>query len=221
MKTYSPKPREIHQEWFVVDATGKTLGRLATTIAETLRGKHKPQYAPHVDTGDYVVVVNCDKVAVTGAKLAIGLHRRRCPAAANRETADGRSGLLGGSPLGRSCTPADIGTVPGVYSLPTADQWDYACLGTRQSGVEAAQLDRYGWTLENSGGAVHEVGLKKPNRLGLHDMHGNVQELCFGDSRGGGWSTPATASTAERMGGYGNHAGPGSDVGFRVIVELP
>ena len=69
MKTYSPKPREIQQDWFVVDATGKTLGRLATTIADTLRGKHKPQYAPHVDTGDYVVVLNCDKVAVTGHKL--------------------------------------------------------------------------------------------------------------------------------------------------------
>lgn len=69
MKTYSPKAREIQQDWFVVDATGMTLGRLATTIADTLRGKHKPQFAPHVDTGDYVVVLNCGKVAVTGNKL--------------------------------------------------------------------------------------------------------------------------------------------------------
>lgn len=69
MKTYSPKPKEVQQEWFVVDAAGKTLGRLATTIAETLSGKRKPQYAPHVDTGDYVVVVNCGRIAVTGNKL--------------------------------------------------------------------------------------------------------------------------------------------------------
>jgi large subunit ribosomal protein L13 len=69
MKTYSPKPREITQDWYVVDATGKTLGRLATAIADTLRGKRKPQYAPHVDTGDYVIVLNCDKIVVTGNKL--------------------------------------------------------------------------------------------------------------------------------------------------------
>lgn len=69
MKTYSPKPNEVQQDWFVVDATGLTLGRLATKIADTLRGKHKPQWAPHVDTGDYVIVLNCDKIAVTGKKL--------------------------------------------------------------------------------------------------------------------------------------------------------
>ena len=69
MKTYSPKPREVQQEWYVVDATGKTLGRLATAIADHLRGKTKPQYAPHIDTGDYVIVLNCDKIVVTGNKL--------------------------------------------------------------------------------------------------------------------------------------------------------
>ncbi len=69
MKTYSPKPREVQQDWYVVDATGQTLGRLATKISETLRGKHKPQWAPHIDTGDYVVVTNCDKIVVTGNKL--------------------------------------------------------------------------------------------------------------------------------------------------------
>jgi large subunit ribosomal protein L13 len=68
MKTYSPKPREIQQDWYVVDATGLTLGRLATQIADTLRGKRKPQYAPHIDTGDYVIVTNCDKLVVTGNK---------------------------------------------------------------------------------------------------------------------------------------------------------
>lgn len=69
MKTYSPKPREVQQDWYVVDATGHTLGRLATRISETLRGKNKPQWAPHIDTGDYVVVTNCDKIVVTGNKL--------------------------------------------------------------------------------------------------------------------------------------------------------
>ena len=69
MKTYSAKPGEITREWYVVDAEGLTLGRLATQIADTLRGKRKPQYTPHVDTGDFVVVVNAEKIAVTGAKL--------------------------------------------------------------------------------------------------------------------------------------------------------
>ena len=62
MKTYSPKPGEITREWYLVDAEGKTLGRLATQIADTLRGKRKPQFAPHVDTGDFVVVVNAEKI---------------------------------------------------------------------------------------------------------------------------------------------------------------
>jgi large subunit ribosomal protein L13 len=69
MKTYSAKPGEITREWFLVDAEGKTLGRLATQIADTLRGKRKPEYTPHVDTGDFVVVVNAEKIAVTGNKL--------------------------------------------------------------------------------------------------------------------------------------------------------
>ncbi len=68
-KTYNAKPGEIARDWYVVDATGQTLGRLATRIAETLRGKGKPQYTPHVDTGDFVVVVNAEKIAVTGNKL--------------------------------------------------------------------------------------------------------------------------------------------------------
>ena len=69
MKTYSAKPKEIEQRWYVVDAEGQTLGRLATRIADTLRGKRKPQYTPHIDTGDFVVVVNAEKIAVTGKKL--------------------------------------------------------------------------------------------------------------------------------------------------------
>jgi len=68
MKTYSAKVGEVQQDWFVVDAAEKTLGRLASEIAHRLRGKHKPEYTPHVDTGDYIVVINADKVRVTGAK---------------------------------------------------------------------------------------------------------------------------------------------------------
>lgn len=68
IKTYSPKSADIQRQWFVVDADGQTLGRLATQVAETLRGKHKPMFTPHADTGDFVVVVNADKVVLTGRK---------------------------------------------------------------------------------------------------------------------------------------------------------
>ncbi|MGI8974014.1 MAG: 50S ribosomal protein L13 [Gaiella sp.] len=69
MKTYTAKPGEIIREWYVVDAEGQTLGRLATRIADQLRGKTKPVYTPHVDTGDFVIVVNAEKIHVTGKKL--------------------------------------------------------------------------------------------------------------------------------------------------------
>jgi large subunit ribosomal protein L13 len=69
MKTFSAKPAEVRRDWYVVDATNKTLGRLSTEIARRLRGKHKPEYTPHVDTGDYIVVVNAEKIRVTGNKL--------------------------------------------------------------------------------------------------------------------------------------------------------
>lgn len=69
MRTYSAKPGEVARNWWVVDADGKNLGRLASEIADVLRGKNKPQYTPHVDTGDFVVVVNAGKIAVTGNKL--------------------------------------------------------------------------------------------------------------------------------------------------------
>jgi large subunit ribosomal protein L13 len=69
MRTYTAKPGEVERRWYVVDADGQTLGRLATRIADTLRGKDKAQYTPHVDTGDFVVVVNAEKVLVTGNKL--------------------------------------------------------------------------------------------------------------------------------------------------------
>lgn len=68
MKTYSAKPHEVRRDWFVIDATDKVLGRLAVEIARRLRGKHKPVFTPHVDTGDYIVVVNANKIRVTGRK---------------------------------------------------------------------------------------------------------------------------------------------------------
>ncbi len=68
MKTLSAKPESVKRDWYVVDAAGKTLGRLSSEIASRLRGKHKPEYTPHVDTGDYIVVVNAEKIAVTGKK---------------------------------------------------------------------------------------------------------------------------------------------------------
>jgi large subunit ribosomal protein L13 len=68
MKTFVAKPESVKRDWFVIDATDKTLGRLATEVARRLRGKHKPEYTPHVDTGDYIVIVNAEKVTVTGNK---------------------------------------------------------------------------------------------------------------------------------------------------------
>lgn len=69
MTTVSTKPADVRRDWYVVDAEGKTLGRLSTEIARRLRGKHKPEYTPHVDTGDYIIVINAEKVRVTGNKL--------------------------------------------------------------------------------------------------------------------------------------------------------
>lgn len=68
-RTYVANPEQVQREWYVVDATDKTLGRLASQIAQILRGKHKPEYTPHVDTGDFIIVVNAEKVNVTGRKL--------------------------------------------------------------------------------------------------------------------------------------------------------
>jgi large subunit ribosomal protein L13 len=76
LKTYSAKKGEITRDWYVVDAEGQILGRLATQIADRLRGKGKPGYTPHVDTGDFVVVVNADKIAVTGTKLDSKMYYR-------------------------------------------------------------------------------------------------------------------------------------------------
>jgi large subunit ribosomal protein L13 len=75
MKTYSARPGQVKQDWLIVDAAGQTLGRLATELAHRLRGKHKPEYTPHVDTGDFIVVVNADKVVVSGNKTEGKLYQ--------------------------------------------------------------------------------------------------------------------------------------------------
>jgi large subunit ribosomal protein L13 len=75
VKTYMAKPKEVESKWFVVDATGLALGRLASAVATVLRGKNKPEFTPHVDTGDHVIVINCDKVILTGKKAEQKLYR--------------------------------------------------------------------------------------------------------------------------------------------------
>jgi large subunit ribosomal protein L13 len=117
MKTYSAKNETVQRDWYVVDATDKVLGRLATEIAHRLRGKHKPVYTPHVDTGDYIVVINADKVAVTGNKEADKMYHHHTgfpggiksqPLAKVRETHADRiletavKGMLPKNPLGRA-----------------------------------------------------------------------------------------------------------------------
>ncbi|MBY6187218.1 50S ribosomal protein L13 [Marinobacter hydrocarbonoclasticus] len=76
MKTFTAKPESVQRDWFIIDAEGKTLGRLATEVARRLRGKHKPEYTPHVDTGDYIVIINAEKVTVTGNKASAKMYYR-------------------------------------------------------------------------------------------------------------------------------------------------
>jgi len=76
MKTFSPTPKDIKHDWYVVDAQDQVLGRLASQIAHRLRGKHKPEFAPHVDNGDFIIVINCEKIKVTGTKPVKKLYRR-------------------------------------------------------------------------------------------------------------------------------------------------
>ena len=86
MKTLSAKSETVQRDWFLVDAAGKTLGRLSTELARRLRGKHKPVYTPHVDTGDYLVVVNAEKIAVTGKKLDDKMYHRHTGYIGNLKT---------------------------------------------------------------------------------------------------------------------------------------
>lgn len=117
MKTFSAKAHEVRRDWFVVDAADKTLGRLASEIARRLRGKHKPEYTPHVDTGDYVVVVNADRIRVTGRKASDKMYYHHTGYIGNmksvsfeklQQKAPGRvlelavKGMLPKNPLGRA-----------------------------------------------------------------------------------------------------------------------
>jgi large subunit ribosomal protein L13 len=75
-KTYTPKPGDIERKWWIVDAEGQTLGRLASKVAPILRGKHKPMYTPNIDVGDYVIIINADKIAVTGSRMDDKIYYR-------------------------------------------------------------------------------------------------------------------------------------------------
>ena len=117
MKTFSAKPAEVRRDWYVIDAEGQTLGRLATEIAKRLRGKHKPEYTPHVDTGDYIIVINAEKIGVTGNKetdkiyyhhtgyignlksISLGKLRKTFPDRIIRKAVEG---MLPRNPLGRA-----------------------------------------------------------------------------------------------------------------------
>lgn len=117
MKTFAARKETVKRDWYVVDAEGKTLGRLATEVARRLRGKHKAEYTPHVDTGDYIIVVNADKVAVTGRKeqdkmyhhhtgyignlksISLGKLRDKAP---ERIIENAVKGMLPKNPLGRA-----------------------------------------------------------------------------------------------------------------------
>ncbi|MGB5538967.1 MAG: 50S ribosomal protein L13 [Gammaproteobacteria bacterium] len=117
MKTFTAKPNEVNRDWYVIDAQGKTLGRLASEVARRLRGKHKPIYTPHVDTGDSIIVVNADKVHVTGRKFTDKMYHHHTGYIGNlksasfakmQEQAPGRvieiavKGMLPKNPLGRA-----------------------------------------------------------------------------------------------------------------------
>ncbi len=117
MGTFSAKPHEVNHDWFVVDAADKTLGRLASEVARRLRGKHKPEYTPHVDTGDYIIVINANKVRVTGNKVTDKIYHHHTGYVGNlksisfeklQERKPGRvielavKGMLPKNPLGRA-----------------------------------------------------------------------------------------------------------------------
>jgi large subunit ribosomal protein L13 len=102
MKTFSAKPAEVKRDWYVVNAEGKTLGRLASEIARRLRGKHKPEYTPHVDTGDYIIVVNAEKIGVTGNKEKDKLYQHHTGYIGNLKTVSLGKGMLPNNPLGRA-----------------------------------------------------------------------------------------------------------------------
>jgi large subunit ribosomal protein L13 len=130
MKTFSAKSAEVKRDWYVIDAEGKTLGRLATEIARRLRGKHKPEYTPHVDTGDYIIVINAEKIGVTGNKekdkmyyhhtgyignlksVSLGKLRQTFP---DRIINNAVQGMLPKNPLGRAMFQKLILTITTLF----------------------------------------------------------------------------------------------------------
>jgi large subunit ribosomal protein L13 len=136
MKTFSATPETVRRDWYVVDATDKTLGRLATELARRLRGKHKPEYTPHVDTGDYIVVVNAKNVKVTGRKLSDKMYYRHTGYIGNLKSANleemlesspervieqAVKGMLPRNPLGRKML-AKLKVFPGPEHVHQAQQ---------------------------------------------------------------------------------------------------
>ena len=136
MRTESAKPAEVRREWYLVDADGKTLGRLASELARRLRGKHKPSYTPHVDTGDYIVVVNAKNVKVTGRKLSDKMYYRHTGYIGNLKSANleemlesspervieqAVKGMLPRNPLGRKML-AKLKVFPGPEHVHQAQQ---------------------------------------------------------------------------------------------------
>ena len=117
MKTFSAKPAEVKRQWYIVDAEGKNLGRLASEVARRLRGKHKPIYTPHIDTGDYIIVINAEKINVTGNKAKDKMYYRHTGYVGNLKSANFETmmqkspqrvielavkGMLPKNPLGRA-----------------------------------------------------------------------------------------------------------------------
>ena len=117
-KTWNAKPGEVTRRWYVVDAEGQTLGRLATRIAETLRGKGKPEYTPHVDTGDFVVVVNAEKIHVTGNKLDQKMYHRH--SGLSRRAAQPHAARAARAPSDRGAPQGGQGHAPPEQARPSA-----------------------------------------------------------------------------------------------------
>jgi formylglycine-generating enzyme required for sulfatase activity len=195
--------RETIERPFLISQTEVTQGQWRRVMnTEPWKGK-----SPDAPTLPVTFVTRDDAVAF-------------CTALTNLDTGVGRKGVFGNKPLGRPCTVADISPSSGLYSLPTDIQWDYACKGSSQSGIDVENLGPYAWSADNCNQALHDVAMKRANRIGVYDMHGNAQELTMGLTRGGSWKKSQGQCGSDRIEGQPNHVGPSDDVGFRVIVEL-
>ena len=147
MKTYSMKPAEVQKKWFIVDAEGLVLGRMAAVIANTLRGKHKPGYTPHVDCGDNVIVINAEKVALTGKKMSDKMYYRHTghPGGIKERTA---AQILGGK------KPQDVILIAVKSMLP-------------RNTLARTQLSN----LKVYAGAEHPHGAQQPEVLDIGAMN--------------------------------------------------